>query len=52
MKVAEGYPDEVMTTERLLLLRDAVSEEIDGIRDSPMPRFHGTFLKRGESGGG
>lgn len=45
MKVAEGYPDEVMTTERLLLLRNAISEEIDGIRESPMLRFHGTFLK-------
>ena len=45
--VAEGYPDEVLGAERLALLRGAVSREIDGILEGPVPRFCGTHLRAG-----
>lgn len=45
--VAEGYPEVTLTAERLMLLKGVVSNEIDGIREGPMPRFRGTNLKAG-----
>ena len=45
--VAEGYPDKVLNAERLALLRGAVSKEIDGILEGPVPRFCSTYLKVG-----
>ncbi|XP_067207886.1 uncharacterized protein [Linepithema humile] len=45
--VAEGYPETEITAEQLTLLRGAVSKEIDGIQEGPVPRFHGTSLRSG-----
>ena len=45
--VAEGYPDEVLSAERLALLRGAVSKEIDGVQEGPVPRFCSTHLRGG-----
>lgn len=40
--VVEGYPEAVLTDERLARIRSAVSKEIDGIREGPVPRFNGS----------
>ena len=45
--VAEGYPDKPLGAERLALLRGAVSREIDGILEGPVPRFCSTYLRAG-----
>ena len=44
---AEGYPEAEITAEQLTLLRGAVSKEIDGIQEGPVPRFHSTSLRSG-----
>ena len=45
--VAEGYPDAVLTAERLAQLRGAVFKEIQGIREGTLPRFDSTSLRAG-----
>lgn len=45
--VAESYPEEVLGAKHLALLRGAVSKEIDGILEDPMPRFCSTYLRAG-----
>lgn len=45
--MAEGYPEAVLTAEQLALLKGAVSKEIDGIQEDPVPRFRSTHLKAG-----
>ncbi|XP_012228303.1 uncharacterized protein [Linepithema humile] len=44
---AESYPEAEITAEQLTLLRGAVSKEIDGIQEGPVPRFYSTFLRSG-----
>ncbi|XP_036146029.1 uncharacterized protein LOC118646685 [Monomorium pharaonis] len=45
--VEEGYPDAVMTAERLAQLRSAVFKEIQGIPEGILPRFDSTTLRGG-----
>ncbi|XP_077255625.1 uncharacterized protein LOC143893777 [Temnothorax americanus] len=45
--VAEGYPEAVLTAERLALLKGAVSKEIESDPGGSVLRFHGTYLKTG-----
>lgn len=45
--VAVDYPKVMLSVEQLMLLKGAISKEIDEIREEPLPRFRDAFLKEG-----
>lgn len=44
--VLEGYPEQVVSSEQLTLLRGAVVSELAGVQEGPLPRFTGTAALR------